>query len=64
MEFDKLPEDMQDGIIALKHGSATIEADVLDALDEAENLKDFQERVKAAMAALKEEIEAVFKMFF
>lgn len=63
MDIDDLPEDMQEDIIALKHGSATIEADVLQALDEAKNLKQFQESVKTAMNKLKGEIDLALKLF-
>ncbi|MDW7726331.1 MAG: hypothetical protein SCH70_04340 [Candidatus Methanoperedens sp.] len=63
MDIGDLPEAMQEDIISLKHGSATIEADVLQALDEAEDLHEFQESVKTAMINLKGEIEAVLKLF-
>lgn len=58
MNLDGLPEDMQENILALKHASATIEADVLQALDNAENVLEFQENVKTAMDELKGEIDS------
>ena len=63
MKIDDLPEDMQENIVALKHGSATIEADVFQALDEAGDLKQFRESVKTAMNKLKGEIDSTLQLF-
>lgn len=63
MDIDDLPEDMREDILGLKYGSATIEADVFQALDEAKNLKQFQESVKTAMNKLKGEIDSALKLF-
>jgi len=45
----------------LKNGSVTIEADVIEALENAEDLKDFEERVNGAMNNLMEEINDVMR---
>ncbi|WAM22645.1 MAG: hypothetical protein OI715_00700 (plasmid) [Candidatus Methanoperedens sp.] len=39
MKLDDLPEEMQEKIVALKHGSNTIECDAMDALEDAKNLR-------------------------
>ncbi len=52
MELEELPEAMQEAFKSLRFNSASIEYDVKDALEEAENLEDFQERVSDAMDSL------------
>lgn len=49
MKIEELPEELREVVDSLKHGSATIECDVKDALDNADNLEDFKERVTTAM---------------
>lgn len=44
---------------ALKHGSATIQCDVNDALESAENLDDFKARVSNAMNDLMGEAQEI-----
>ena len=58
MKIDELPKDMQEAIIMLKNNSATIEADVLQALDEAKDTESFIESIKTAMNDLEEEINS------
>lgn len=55
MKFEELPEHLRVTIESLKHGSATIQADVNDALDSAQDIKDFQDRVSTAMDDLIQE---------
>jgi hypothetical protein len=62
MKLDDMPEAMQENILALKHGSATIEADVLQALDEAAILTEFKENVQTAMNELKGEIDSTLEL--
>jgi len=58
MKIDELPKDMQEAIIMLKNNSATIEADVLQALDEAKDTESFIESINSAMNDLEEEINS------
>ncbi len=52
MEFKELPEAMQEAFKHLRFDSASIEYNVQDALESAENLEDFQNRVSDAMDSL------------
>ncbi len=49
MRFEELPSDLRETVESLKHGSFTIECDVKDALDNAENLQDFKVRASGAL---------------
>ncbi len=49
MKIEDLPKELREMVEALKHGSNTIECDVNDALDDAENPLDFMARVCNAM---------------
>jgi len=64
MDFEDLPEDLKDKYLMLKHGSATIQADVEDALEEAENIEDFREKVRDKMKALIYECKDVSSQFY
>ncbi len=55
MRFEDLPGPMQDAFESLKHGSATIEADIQDALESAGSLDDFSRRVETSMNDLIQE---------
>ena len=55
MKFEDLPGPMQDAFESLKHGSATIEADIQDALESADSLEDFCSRAETALNSLIEE---------
>ncbi len=55
MRFEDLPGPMQDAFESLKHGSATIEADIQDALESADSLEDFCSRAETALNSLIEE---------
>lgn len=59
MKFEELPEDTVEEIRGLKYGSMTIEADVQQTLEEAENIKDFKEGVTGRMKSLIEEAQGV-----
>ncbi len=59
MELEELPEAMQEAFKSLRFNSASIEYDVKDALEEAENLEAFQERVSDAMDSLIAEAQGV-----
>ncbi len=63
MKFEKLPEDIQEDVKSLKHGSNTIECDILDAIEEAENLPDFRVRTIAKMQMLINECNETIKIF-
>ncbi len=49
MNINELPEEMQEGVNALKHGSYTIECEVKEALEEAGNIQEFEEAVRTKM---------------
>lgn len=59
MKIEDLPEELKEEVEALKHGSATIECDVNDALESAENLDDFKARVSNSMDDLIGEAQQV-----
>jgi hypothetical protein len=52
MKLEDLPEEMQEAIKALEHGSNTIEVDITDALEDAKNLSEFKETVRIRMKDL------------
>lgn len=64
MDFEDLTEDLKDKYRMLKHGSATIQADVEDALEDAENIEDFREKVRDKMKALIYECKDVSSQFY
>ena len=55
MEWDSLSETMQVLLSNLRHASSTIEYDIQDALDDADDEEDFVDRVDIVMHALIEE---------
>ncbi len=59
MNIEDLPQEMREMVEALKHGSSTIECDVNDALENAEDLDDFKARVSNVMNDLKGEAQVV-----
>lgn len=59
MKIEELPEETRDEIRSLKHGSYTIETDVIQALEDAGDIKDFKQGVTGRMKALIEEAEGV-----
>lgn len=59
MKIEDLPEELREMVEALKHGSNTIECDVNDALESAENLDDFKARVSNAMNDLIGEAQVI-----
>jgi folate-dependent tRNA-U54 methylase TrmFO/GidA len=63
MNIEELPEELRKAVRCLKNGSLTIQADVMEALEEAEDLKDFEERVYGAMRRLMEEVGDVMREF-
>jgi hypothetical protein len=63
MKLEDLPEEMQEEIVALKHGSNTIECDVMDALEDAKNLSDFKETVRNRMKDLMGEARGAIASF-
>ena len=63
MELEELPEEMQEEIVALKHGSNTIECDVTDALEQAENISEFKETVRTRMKDLIGEAQGIITDF-
>lgn len=63
MKIEELPEDLQEAIESLKYGSLSIEADVMEALENAENLRDFKERASGALNNLMQEVKEVMIAF-
>lgn len=63
MDFEKLPQDFQEEVTALKHGSLTIQEDVNQALDEATDLPDFVSSVYSRMESLTNEATEVANVF-
>lgn len=63
MDFKKLPQDFQEEVTALKHGSLTIQEDVNQALEEATDLGDFVSSVNSKMEALYHEATEVANTF-
>ena len=63
MEINDIPTDLQSEVYSLKHGSLTIQCDVDDAIDQAENWKDAQETIEARMDALIGEAKAIINTF-
>jgi hypothetical protein len=49
MRYEELPENMQKQVDTLKHYARTIQSDVLDALESAENLEEFRSQVDSSM---------------
>ncbi len=52
MNLEDLPPGMRKAVEMLKHGSSTIQSDIEDALDEAEDIGHFRTMVYAKMQAL------------
>jgi hypothetical protein len=63
LKLEDLPEEMQEEIVALKHGAYTIECDVNDALEQAENISDFKETVRIRMKDLIGEAQGIITDF-
>jgi hypothetical protein len=63
MELEELPEEMQEAIKALEHGSNTIECDITDALEDAKNLSEFKETVLTRMKDLIGEVQGTIADF-
>jgi hypothetical protein len=61
MKIEDLPEDLREIVEGLRHGSLTIQCDIDDALENAENLQDFKERASGAMDDLMNEAGAIKK---
>jgi hypothetical protein len=59
MEYEKLPENIREKIDALKRGALTIQADVLDALESAGGLEEFQLQVDNCMDEIISEAQGV-----
>jgi len=55
MKIEELDQDLQEQIRLLKHGSSTIEQDVLDALESADTLDNFKYNAKLALTTLIDE---------
>lgn len=49
MKFEELPEELQKHVVDLKFCSQTIQSDVLDSLESAENLGEFRFNVENSM---------------
>lgn len=62
MKIEELPEDLREMVEALKHGSVTIQVDVIDALENAENLDEFKANVSNAMLDIQGEAQGVIDL--
>lgn len=63
MRFEELPAELKEAITSLKHGSLSIEADVIEALAIAESLRDFKERASCSLSNLMQEVRDVLSAF-
>ncbi len=63
MDLEGLHEDMKEGYYALKHGAYTIECEVTEAVEQANDLPAFKEAVRTKMQDLISEAEAVIAAF-
>jgi len=59
MKYEELPENIQKQIDELKHYVQTIQSDVLDALESAENLEEFRSQVDNRMDEIISEAQKV-----
>lgn len=59
MDLEDLPEELQEMVEGLKHGSNTIECDVIDALENAETLIEFKENALNSINDLISEAEGI-----
>ncbi len=57
MEFENIPEELKERVEDLRRGSATIEALVNEAIEQADNWKDAQSNIKASMDSLIQEAQ-------
>jgi hypothetical protein len=63
MEFEELPETMQEAFKDLRFCSASIECDVHDALESAEDIEDFRNNVSNTIDSMIAELQNVRKVF-
>ncbi len=63
MKLEELPDDLRETIDSLKHGSYTIECGINDALENAQNLKDFKELASIALNNLIQEASDITSAF-
>lgn len=59
MKYEELTENMQKQIGELKHYAQTIQSDVLDALESAENPEEFRPQVNNSMDEIISEAQKV-----
>ncbi len=52
MKIEELPQGLRDLVESLKHGSNTIESDIGDALENAQNVNEFKEKALRSLDAL------------
>jgi hypothetical protein len=64
MKYEELPENMQKQIDELKHYAQTIQSDVLDALEPAENLEEFRSQVNSSMDEIISETQKVREVLY
>ena len=63
MEIDELPEELKCQIKDLSHFSQTIQCDVVDSLESANNLEEFRLSVENSMNNIIGEAQKVGKTF-
>jgi hypothetical protein len=64
MKFENLPQKLQELLSDLKHASSTIENDIRDALEDAENDEDFASKALSAMENLGFEVNHYHDIFY
>ena len=52
MQFDNVPNELQETILSLKHGALTIQCDVDDAIEQSDNWEDAKSTIEARMTDL------------
>ena len=63
MEYEELPDEMQEHYDNLKHTFLSIQCEIEDALCESTNYKEFGERVSNRMKEIHDESKAVANLF-
>lgn len=63
MNYDNLPKKVKEQYDSMRYASGTLEAEIEQALEEAEDLDDFIERVEDAMECLISEAKQVANSF-
>lgn len=63
MQFENLPSALKTFVTDMKYQSLSIQNEVNDALDQAENLEEFKDNVINALASISQEVSQVENLF-